>query len=133
MIVTIAIGPKAANVAFVGDIAGLGGDGAGKGGRWNLDELRVAGRFNVKFDNEAMLVAVIVGPKFCRLAMIIYAEQILGRCGDVRRRAGGVIHRRLRAIRVQEAMSKTGGIVGVKPTISGNVRLLMPIACVCEA
>ena len=74
MIVAIGIRPKAAHAVLVGDVAGLGRDGTGKGCRRNFYERGRTGGLSVEFDNEAMLMAIIIRPEPRRLVKVIDAE-----------------------------------------------------------
>jgi hypothetical protein len=93
VIVALGIRPKAAHLLIVSDVAGLSPDGTGKGGRRNFYEPRQTGGLSVEFDNEAMLVAIIIRPEPRRLVKVIDAEQILNWRRDVRRRTRRVIDR----------------------------------------
>jgi hypothetical protein len=77
VIIAIRIGPKAAHQVVVGDVAGLGRNGTGKGRRRNFDERRRGGGLRVELYDEAMLVAIIVRPEPRGLVEVIDAEQIL--------------------------------------------------------
>ena len=93
VIVALGIRPKAAHPVFVCDVTGLRRDSAVKGCRWNFYELRRTEGLKVELHNEAMLVAIIIRPKSRCLVKVIYTEQILHWCCDVRGRALWVIDR----------------------------------------
>jgi hypothetical protein len=71
VIVVIGIRPKATYQVVVGDVAGLGRDGTRKGCRRNFYERRRTGGLKVEFDDEAMLMAIIIRPEPCRLVKVI--------------------------------------------------------------
>jgi hypothetical protein len=93
VIIVIAIRPKATHQVVVSDVAGLGRDGTGKSCRRNFYEGGRTGGLSVEFDNEAMLVAIIIRPETRRVVKVINAEQILHWRCDVRGRTRRVIDR----------------------------------------